>query len=417
MGTLYLSWCRSSPYGAVLNKPNADEFLGHVTEKNRGLMRANLTMTGWKDAGDHFSISAASKLLPGLVSIFEAEQLLLAPDGWVPEQLSMFGLHMEGTHMLEHSYAYAGAGPELTKTPLLRYWGGSEEDTAISKSAALVKHQQRSSSGKESTSLSNSADNDDSCRGFNHVFQSYPVIAETNNIKLSSAAYGSGKQYKGIGHAWSWKAQPDKAGLVSRHSKASKLLRDLGPIQKGSAGVSLSLCTPDGMPILGFHPGFENGRVAVACTGTSGDLGEEVADLSSMQGGKENMRSQLVLVSDPRRPLPEGSRVGNAGSKGEAEDEYEDVFRGTTGDGYQLSPVLARFASDLLCGAPIQDIEPGLIDLARKGINAVHVPATINTWDGGLYELQDGSFYNRKTLAEIEEEAHNAEELRRATEE
>jgi hypothetical protein len=57
-----------------------------------------LRLRGWRDAGGaFFRVEASSALLPDSLSVFEAERLLLAPQGaaWAPECLELFGLQSD----------------------------------------------------------------------------------------------------------------------------------------------------------------------------------------------------------------------------------------------------------------------------------------------------------------------------------
>jgi hypothetical protein len=72
-----------------------------------------LQLRGWADIGGaFFRVEAASPLLPDSVSVFEAEQLLIAPGGgWTPECLRLFGLASD----LEVGRWQAGGAPALPR--------------------------------------------------------------------------------------------------------------------------------------------------------------------------------------------------------------------------------------------------------------------------------------------------------------
>eukprot|EP00967_Tisochrysis_lutea_P106528 scaffold163448_cov24-Tisochrysis_lutea.AAC.2 len=48
----------------------------------------------WQDTGSVIRVHASSALQPDVVSVFEAEQLVLAPGDWVPDALKLFGLDL-----------------------------------------------------------------------------------------------------------------------------------------------------------------------------------------------------------------------------------------------------------------------------------------------------------------------------------
>lgn len=49
---------------------------------------------GWQDMGSAFRVHASSELQPDLISVFEAEQLVLAPGTWAVDELALFGLQL-----------------------------------------------------------------------------------------------------------------------------------------------------------------------------------------------------------------------------------------------------------------------------------------------------------------------------------
>jgi hypothetical protein len=55
-----------------------------------------LALRGWRDRGSCFELRASSTLAPdGLVCLYEAEVLLLAPGTWAQHCLDLFGLTVE----------------------------------------------------------------------------------------------------------------------------------------------------------------------------------------------------------------------------------------------------------------------------------------------------------------------------------
>lgn len=62
----------------------------------RALLQDGLQLRGWRDRGSCFQLRASSRLAPDLVSLYEAEALLLAPPHWHNACLGLFGLQLEG---------------------------------------------------------------------------------------------------------------------------------------------------------------------------------------------------------------------------------------------------------------------------------------------------------------------------------
>ncbi len=175
-----------------------------------------------------------------------------------------------------------------------------------------------------------------------------------------------------------------RSALQLHHVQASNLLRDLGSFNSAATNSSLVLATPDGMPLVGFHPGFEQGRVVVACCAAGGHgsiAGNNSASSSSSaatgsaaavaRGAHSSsavpppasQSTLLVMTSDPRRPLPPGGvaadAAGNAVTTANAADIADGAVDGASSwcsgaDGYHLSPLLAKYAVDLLSGTPLQ---------------------------------------------------------------
>lgn len=55
-----------------------------------------LALRGWRDSGSCFELRASSTLAPdGLVCLYEAEVLLLAPGAWAQHCLDLFGLTVD----------------------------------------------------------------------------------------------------------------------------------------------------------------------------------------------------------------------------------------------------------------------------------------------------------------------------------
>jgi len=196
---------------------------------------------------------------------------------------------------------------------------------------------------------------------------------------------------------------------------------------------ALCLATPDGLPLLGYHPGFERGRVAVACT---------VSAASASLSTSEAPGSGNASPSPPAPHLRTSAALG---------------------DGYQLVPLVAKAAADLLLTGsmsltavssalwapttsrfPAEDLGAGGMGMASAGersrggvhlggskagsssvesnaegwkgnlaASAVLAARGVDSW-GGLGRLQDGSVQRFRSREDLEREADQREDLRRS---
>ena len=247
---------------------------------------------------------------------------------------------------------------------------------------------------------------------------------------------------------------PCRLSLVGQQRQASSLVRGLaggqerpgeaaGPSASGSVGpltpVGLCLATPDGLPVVGFHPGFEAGRVVVAFSASATSLpSSPLPHQSNTEGGTSEGGGGAAVTRDrsdrDKRntaeregrqraailPQQDGQAINDDGS-GPA------PIASALGDGFQLNPLLAKAAADLLIegcthlNLPISDA----LSLSRSGLVAdgTRLPSGggqaaiaakgVDSW-GELARLQDGSVHRYRSPEEVEREADEREDLRRA---
>jgi hypothetical protein len=121
------------------------------------------------------------------------------------------------------------------------------------------------------------------------------------------------------------------------HQTCSQLIHDIGPLETATLRSAIRSCTQDGRPIIGQHPGFEPGRIIVAAAASG-----------AQQYGP-----------------------------------------GSCSSSYQLSPMLAKLAGDVVrsAGGAASDaaVLQGL-SLQREGLGASGV-VVADPWEG-LQELQ-----------------------------
>ncbi|GAX75043.1 hypothetical protein CEUSTIGMA_g2487.t1 [Chlamydomonas eustigma] len=483
------------PGGGILDASVASEFLTTLASRAGVLVRDRLVLAGWKDHGDHFTVRAhaaptslqraasASSSIPLMtpasgallgrsqaddhvtVSVFEAEQLLLAPDEtcWPLESLQLFGVELEGMQMNERHSATCSTSSELNHAPIIRYWGSNSDAQAWSFLLC-------SGNGEETRS----------------------------SVKLSVVP--KSPTNPGSATAWDWQPEPKATLLGHNLSLAASFVRGLPDsreyVRNGASSLEQQhqvgttctanpcLATPDGLPLLGFHPGFEAGRVVVACcaSGISAKTTEYVATLASSSsaaaaasrehGLPSAQQSQCTKSASSEeaerlnyaaeswlRHSQEGKSAGQLdpdretwqaaitsslllGSNTNAGQDEETVSKRIfpLGDGFQLSPLLAKAAADLLVeGRTHMDIPAEALSLTRPGLECMNSMQqegggsssetrregeavassaharmrSVDRWSE-LDQLQDGSVYRYRNKEDLEREADEREDQRRA---
>ncbi len=132
----------------------------------------------------------------------------------------------------------------------------------------------------------------------------------------------------------------------------------------GAAPLAWDAVTPDGLPVLGWHPGFEAGRVLVACTAGSHAGGippppPPPPPPPAGAGAATTQRDGSAVSLGWQAQSGDGLVAGRASAPpGGAEEP--GACLGTAHDGLHLSPLLAKAAADLLLGVtalPFADVE------------------------------------------------------------
>ena len=228
---------------------------------------------------------------------------------------------------------------------------------------------------------------------------------------------------------------------------------DRGSGKRRAERSALCLASPDGLPLLGFHPGFEPGRVVVACSvsGASCPSSTSHTHYTSAASPKSDAAPHNGSIPSPSSPLPGGL------------SPPVSPLLTSLGDGFQLVPLLAKAAADLLEtgsssgsliasssalgastspntmvddgraeGGPSGELRGG-IHLGGSGVavsssSSAAVPeswkgrlsasAVMATWGvdswGDLGRLQDGSVQQYRSPEDLEREADEREDLGRA---
>ncbi len=142
------------------------------------------------------------------------------------------------------------------------------------------------------------------------------------------------------------------------HKQAAFVIRGLGEARDVAPGRQLVAAVSDGRPVVGWHPGFEEGRCLVCCT--------------------------------------------TAGS----------ASHGPGFSGYQYAPIVAKLAADALLqgGAAADDKVLQLLRVTREAVGGdAALLQSLDSWDG-LEKLQERPAESAEML---EEQAEIAEEQRK----
>ena len=177
------------------------------------------------------------------------------------------------------------------------------------------------------------------------------------------------------------------------------MLPGLGPLEQSAAGSSLDLLTTYGLPLVGLHPAFQDGRFVVSSTSdgasTAAGRGQGLADPAAKETAGASGRAH--------------AQGGGSGSSGGPPPASRPQLLCPDSDGYQLSPLLGKMAADVLCGAHVPDFELGGGQLGKS-------TQGVDTW-ADLQRLQRGQkLSKREAQMAIEEgeEERREQERRRA---
>jgi hypothetical protein len=109
--------------------------------------------------------------------------------------------------------------------------------------------------------------------------------------------------------------------------------------------TAVDVLTPDGMPVLGWHPEFEEGRVLVALCASGAWSAPSVGNLDSSSSISSSTVTASTHIS-----------TSNTGGDGSSTSSTQPAVWGSAGtDGWALSPLLAKGAANLICGVAATD--------------------------------------------------------------
>ncbi|PNH08568.1 hypothetical protein TSOC_004872, partial [Tetrabaena socialis] len=390
------------PEGGVLDSAAAQSLLRSMCERQGVLVRDRLVLRGWRDAGSHFVLRASGAVLSDAVSYFEVEQLLLAPEHWPQHVLRMFGADA-ALQVVHSGTTRCSAAPELAKLPLCRIIGTVAP-------AGLARGTRGDGAQPEAAPSAL------------HVGMAYPARPAEGagpegggeTMKLGLGALNGDAASRVVADPWNWRPDTeDRSGLAATHGQMGLLARGVGPPQLGCS-ARLHVATPDGWPAVGFVPGFEKGRVvfvsAASCALPGPEADPGVVGTSPSSGGEQPGAPRGSTQQDPRAAAAAAADAARAAGlararrgegDGRAAERAAAAAEGTAAasaaasellllggqpllhDGYALSPLLAKMAADMLCGASgaaEADLERVGLGRAAMGVAARGVDA--DTWEG-----------------------------------
>lgn len=174
--------------------------------------------------------------------------------------------------------------------------------------------------------------------------------------------------------------------------------------------TSLHVSTPDGWPAVGSIPGVEAGRIVFATAASSRHVQQPtgVDDSSTSTGGSSSDGKAASSASNAapagQHSAPsaaQGTDTGASSQPSWLSGPLRDVVLVT--DGYSLSPLLAKIATDVVTGGRISEADPSRLEVSRSCLAAATVEGS-DPWDG-LSLLQSGAAY-----AKTDEEAQERKE-------
>ncbi|GLI65689.1 hypothetical protein VaNZ11_009296 [Volvox africanus] len=450
------------PDGGVLDSSATQDLLitRGVRQQAGGLMlRDRLVLRGWRDEGSHFVIRASGSLAPGALSFFEVEQVLLAPEGWPRQALRLFGADAE-LQVVQTSSAMCAGTTELSSVPIWRHFGGPRFASGDGGSGSGCRGKS-SMDGPEELLVVSGFPAQLASRGSSSAsFKLGLCLPDARSGVGDVAARGGSGGCNWGCDPWVWQpGAPDRPGLLSAHRQANRLLRGVGPpvlqpprflsapygaaaavtpalvsdVHNEWGDVALHTATRDGWPVLGFLPGMEPGRFVFACTASCCDgsgnghtanvttdaaampaAGMAAACLAAAGDGRRGRSVQSTpfesaFRSDAGTRGVQHQQSGSQQNHGKEQEEGQLMVGGwllngrpVLHDGYQLSPLLAKMAVDLLCGAArLAEVDSERVSLDRPalGAHARTEKGSFDPWDG-LRWWQDGSGFQREAEAE-----------------
>jgi hypothetical protein len=232
--------------GGLLLPVEAGAALGALCKQAGVVLRDNLVLRGWRDAGHHFVVRASSRMMPDVMSVFEAEQLLLAPGHWVPSSWAVFGLGSK-LSTLQVACSRVAAGSALRKAPIWHLLGDDGPGAGASIEAAAATAGASALGAAAAFTPSSEQRDPPSCAGL-------PLLAEGGRASLLQASW-AGQPLAGPDGFQQEPAGGQLAAAKQVHATALRHVRGLGEWELASSSCQVMHGTEDGLPVAGYHPG------------------------------------------------------------------------------------------------------------------------------------------------------------------
>lgn len=251
--------------GGVLDPAAAPQLLASLATRAGAAVRERLILRGWSDRGSSFQVRASSALLPGAVSLLEAEQLLLAPGRWLPQCLSLFGVRVGGGMRLaeQQRVRLSSTSSTTASMPLWRYHGGGggavEADGQMGQAAPCA--------GLPSTSTDASS---------GHLTLWLPPLGQAFSPSSTDSTRPQDKERQEtqpLLSPFTWVPSAEAAAARAAAGHCSRFVRSLGGMQSSGLVSDVVLVAPEdaGLPAYaGCLPGVEEGRLYAAAVATQG---------------------------------------------------------------------------------------------------------------------------------------------------
>ncbi|KAF8071098.1 hypothetical protein HT031_001180 [Scenedesmus sp. PABB004] len=252
--------CLVQPDGGVLHAQDVDAAARQLARGAGVTLRPGLVLRGWRDRGSCFQLRASTALTPELVSLFEAEVLLLAPAHWHAACFGLFGLQLDGLEAREvlQCRLPAGALTAQAQQPLLQTWGAFAPPDQPQQPLGLGALPLGGGSGGWALQQLPGWG-----RAVADPFAWQPAAAQWRALRDGGDADEARPPPTPAG-AWA------EAQVAQLHASCAALVRDVGPLRSAAVSSSLRSCVADGRPVVGGHPGFDPGRVVVAAGAAGG---------------------------------------------------------------------------------------------------------------------------------------------------
>lgn len=369
--------------------PQVSSALAVMARQSGVMTRGGLVVQGWKDCGGHFVMRASHARTPDEEYLFEAEQVLVCPSGHDLVMLKQFGLSSRGLQCQEVLQVGLPSGPSSEGLPV---W-------------SVLPTSWRADSSKEPAGAH------DGWSGWGGV-REYPGVCVAPLSSWSTREEDRGGPDMGKAHlddhqpprsrstrqaarrfahhcssclpCVMW-ASDEEEGLLEEEEEEEEVQGSRGgPPAAPLLPPYVAPMTSDGYPVLGYHPGLEQGRLMVAlCPG--GPAGSSMGVQSTQPGGpsKEQRPSveetSATTSSAAAVPGPaNGAARQPSSSSSSLSSSLPHALKGLV-DATLYSPVYAHMIADALMDGA--DVEQPRFSIHREDVELCAHPMASNFWE------------------------------------